>query len=1186
MNGAGRMNPNEPDLAATERRENPSEAALRQVLSVFFDAAWYTSRYPDVVGLGIDPLRHYMIHGAREMRDPNRWFDGAWYARHYADVGSTGVNPLLHYLQYGAAGLRNPHPRFDAVWYVDQHPEAAANPLLYHMQVGAVQGFLTEKPVRIADYLPSREAAPTAPAGLTVDIVVPVYKGLAETRQCLESVLADTERMPGRIIVIDDASPDADLSAWLRALATKRRIRLLRNRENLGFVASVNRGMREAGDHDVILLNSDTAVPVGWTLRLAAQAHSDPRIASVSPFSNNATICSYPNMGGGPMPFGRSTAEIDAVCQQVNVGRCVDVPTTVGFCMYIKRAALDALGEFDAAAFGRGYGEETDFCLRATARGWRHILACDVFVFHQGSVSFGAAMHDLIDKATETILARYPDYLHRVAWHARQDAAAPYRFAITAALFAAAGLPVILLLSPDLGGGVRRHIDLLVTRLAGRANFLLLTPTPRGIALSVPAAGEQPVLALASERLDDLCRALRSAGVSRVHVHHLSGLDVRALIQRLGIGFDLTVHDYFGICPQVNLLPWLDGGYCGEPGPAACNACIADRPSHAASDIIAWRLEHAWAFREADRVVCPSNDVRQRLARFGLTENMVVAPHEAVTGGAWPLRPVKPRGGVLRVAILGILAPHKGAAIVEAVTHAADPRTLTFTLIGDVEPSFPDDARERLRITGRYEEDALPALLREIRPHVLWFPATCPETYSFTLSTAIETGLPIVASTLGALPERLEGRPLTWLVPPALSATPWLAAFEAVRRALRDPVPRAGGRPVVTDFYADRYLATPSIRRSGDLIDLRRPNRTSVVAVPERFENGQVTPCGYIRLLLPLDHAAGEGGLDVVLADAASAKRYRADVIATQRYAIPDSAAADALAAHAKASGARLIYDLDDDLLHIPRDHPDADMLRPRARVVMRMLRHADRVVVSTPSLAASLRGVRDDAVVVGNALDERLWGLSPPARRDAPHQGPVRLLCMGTATHDADFALIQPALARLVETFHGRVRIDMLGFSSQTRLPEWVRRVTMPATAAQSYPAFVNWIADQPPWHMGLAPLLDTAFNRCKSPLKTLDYGALGLAVLASDGPVYKGSVADGPGGMLVRNTAEDWYVALCQLVRDNDRRRRMGQAAWEGYRSGGSLRALADTWRAGWFGHQERTGPATEAGPSPSAT
>ena len=156
------------------------------------------------------------------------------------------------------------------------------------------------------------------------------------------------------------------------------------------------------------------------------------------------------------------------------------------------------------------------------------------------------------------------------------------------------------------------------------------------------------------------------------------------------------------------------------------------------------------------------------------------------------------------------------------------------------------------------------------------------------------------------------------------------------------------------------------------------------MVIPERFSSGALTPCAYIRLLQPLDHPAIGGDLDIVLADADEALNYRADIIVTQRYAVPDLEAADALIRHCREHGITLLYDLDDDLRHIPRDHPDAELLRPRARVVSRLVRGADAVWVSTRSLAATLADLRDDVRVVENGLDERLWAAPPPPRRRA----------------------------------------------------------------------------------------------------------------------------------------------------------------------------------------------------------
>ena len=372
---------------------------------------------------------------------------------------TSGLDPLLHYVRIGAAALRHPHPRFDAAWYVGEHPEAAANPLLYHLRVGAARGWATEPPVVIADYLPSTDPPLIPPSNVAVDIVIPVYRGLEQTRRCILSVLADPARPPGRIIVVDDRSPEPSLSAWLDTLAGERKIERLRNRQNRGFVVSANRGIAAAGTHDVVLLNSDTEVPSGWLARLAAHAYSAPRIASVSPFSNNATICGYPSDNSSPLPLGMTLGDVDALCREVNAGRSVELPTTVGFCMYIRREALTECGAFDEVGFGRGYGEENDFCRRTAARGWHHILACDTFVYHEGGVSFGDEVNPLSAHAAKLLTQRYPDYFSLVSRHVTLDAVGPFRFAITAATFRRSGKPTILLVSHKLGGGVRRHID-------------------------------------------------------------------------------------------------------------------------------------------------------------------------------------------------------------------------------------------------------------------------------------------------------------------------------------------------------------------------------------------------------------------------------------------------------------------------------------------------------------------------------------------------------------------------------------------------------------------------------------------------------------------------------------------------------------------------------------------------------
>ena len=272
-----------------------------------------------------------------------------------------------------------------------------------------------------------------------IDIIVPVYGQSDYVRACLESVWAHTTDTAHELIVIDDASPEPALCAWLDEQAALGRITLLRNARNVGFVGSVNRGMRLHPTRDVVLLNSDTRVPNGWLARLADAARASPRVGSVTALSNNATICSFPAYpNGSELPTGWTLEALDALCAHIGRRERIALPTAVGFCMYIPRACLQAVGVFDADAFGRGYGEENDFCMRASAAGFTHWLAGDVYVYHAGGVSFAAdAAPDLLKlKAGQTLLARWPDYDATIADFIARDPTADLRARLRQAMTA------------------------------------------------------------------------------------------------------------------------------------------------------------------------------------------------------------------------------------------------------------------------------------------------------------------------------------------------------------------------------------------------------------------------------------------------------------------------------------------------------------------------------------------------------------------------------------------------------------------------------------------------------------------------------------------------------------------------------------------------------------------------------
>jgi GT2 family glycosyltransferase len=265
-----------------------------------------------------------------------------------------------------------------------------------------------------------------------VDVIIPVYGNLRVVRRCVESVLAFRTAV-ARVLVIDDASPDGDAVAYLRALQACGAIDVIRHEVNKGVVAAANTGFA-ASRRDVVLLNSDTEVHSDWAGRLLRCAYAADNVGTVTPFSNDATICSYPFTAWyRGLPGGMRLAELDDIFARENDGEMADVPTGISFCLLIRRACLDEVGPFDEQRFGRGYGEETDFCQRARLSEWRNVLCADTFVYHETGGSFGDARQARAEAAERVLQALYPDYATRVRDFMLADSLRPLRERVDAA---------------------------------------------------------------------------------------------------------------------------------------------------------------------------------------------------------------------------------------------------------------------------------------------------------------------------------------------------------------------------------------------------------------------------------------------------------------------------------------------------------------------------------------------------------------------------------------------------------------------------------------------------------------------------------------------------------------------------------------------------------------------------------
>ncbi|WP_177243086.1 glycosyltransferase [Bradyrhizobium sp. Gha] len=266
-----------------------------------------------------------------------------------------------------------------------------------------------------------------------ITIIVPVYDDFEATRRCLNSL---KRALPADdtidVILVDDATPDKRIASLLDTFVAPpgSQFRLLRNMHNLGFIGAVNRALEETPSGDVILLNSDTVVPKGFARRLSEAAWAAPDIGTVTPFSNNGEATSLPQpFTANPLPSIKEIEQLDAIAARVNAGRVVDMPDGIGFCLYITRACLDAVGGL-SDHYHRGYLEDVDLCLRARQHGFRNVCATSVFVGHAGSASFKGEKRALVVLNLERLRLRFPNYRVESATFKAQDPLRPSRGAI------------------------------------------------------------------------------------------------------------------------------------------------------------------------------------------------------------------------------------------------------------------------------------------------------------------------------------------------------------------------------------------------------------------------------------------------------------------------------------------------------------------------------------------------------------------------------------------------------------------------------------------------------------------------------------------------------------------------------------------------------------------------------------
>lgn len=689
-----------------------------------------------------------------------------------------------------------------------------------------------------------------------IDVIIPVYADYQVTRACLESVFGSNNLQDYNLLVIYDCGPDPQLEAYLDELSVQRKIQLSKNKSNLGFVESVNQGMRCNEDNDVLLLNSDTLVANDWLDRIVACAMTDEKIATVTPFSSNAEICSFPRFcRDNSRPDNPNVEAIDRVFAQYVEPAAIDIPTGVGFCMFIRRASLVDIGLFDAETYGRGYGEENDFCRKGAAAGWRNVHCTNTYVFHQGGVSFTDEKLERVEQAMKILDRLYPDYHQLVQEFIIEDPAKVYRVQGMIELYRHSSRKHCLMITHGLGGGTLKHAEELANYLEEEIVVAILRPLDEGVlSLQFCFGDNSDTLTFdVSEQFDALENILSYICVDYVHVHHIKGLDgiIENLLARLECPYDVSLHDYYFINGNPALAD-EQGRFC-EDMTTRDQLCVKHSPVPLGLDANAWRDKNRRFLCAAERVIAPSQYVKDIFSDYFADVSIDVAPHpDHEVNAPYPLVSMPAKGDIFRIAVIGALGIEKGADVLESVAGLCiqNGKPYKFYLIGYAYRELDRCISQ----SGAYKDGELASLLENIDPHLVWFPSQWPETYSYTLSTCLQMGLPVLAPDFGAFSERLRGRPLSWVEDHRVNPAGWVASIDNVVQTIsKGSAPVSGcalskaweGQTGAGTYYREKYLTEIHRRTRGEsaVLDLatigellaRSSDRLALLGRKEKF---------------------------------------------------------------------------------------------------------------------------------------------------------------------------------------------------------------------------------------------------------------------------------------------------------------------------------------------------------------
>ncbi|MBG9589847.1 glycosyltransferase [Cytobacillus firmus] len=620
-------------------------------------------------------------------------------------------------------------------------------------------------------------------SNLTVDVIIPIYNGYEYTKKCIESVIQNAD-LPYNLILINDASTDKRIVTFLNKLErmplSKNLIKLdvINNEHNEGYIRSVNKVLMSSKNHP-ILLNSDTEIPPDCFRRLICPILMDDKVSSVTPFSNCATICSFPNFNeDNILPYNMTVNEVDSFFSKYSINKGIEIPTGVGFCMALNRNVVDLIGVYDEQTFGKGYAEENDWCMRARKFGYKNVLIPNLFVYHKHGASFNqlpGSKQEMINENLKKLNKRYPNYPKLVNDFIAKDPIKEIRNFIKSTMAAnkIGNRKGTLFINHNLGGGTTLFQSNLIKNIGDAQRVYTLIPDTNDLILTDHNHDKPINFKISINKLNDanFKKLLDALKIDLIYINHLIGYPNKkmfSLVTNSLKDYYFFIHDFYVACPSFNLID-SNKQFCNaQTNPSICQGCINKLLPKQKINIINWRNEYHAFLKGAKKIFVPSNSTKEIILKYYNDLKIEVKDHSIDHKVKYTFKESFVNTKNLNIAFVGAINYAKGSKIIYELKDLIIKQKLPINIkvigITDSQNKPYKSDGGMFEITGRYEVGNLSDLLAEKEISLAVIPAIWPETYSYTTSELMLSGYPIITSSIGAPAERVKKYNSGWVL--------------------------------------------------------------------------------------------------------------------------------------------------------------------------------------------------------------------------------------------------------------------------------------------------------------------------------------------------------------------------------------------------------------------------------------